>query len=165
MESLLTEQRYLLGEGFTLADASAYGQLAMNLPDGRAAELIEELAPRTYAWLGRIDNGEHAGADGSTEATPALRPLLDCIAKTFIPLMQQNAAAFTPGAPRTNEAAFDAGEQLYDGVLMGHPFRAVCKTFQVRTWRDLQAQWKNLESRERQRVSELHPETADLFNG
>ena len=51
MENVLTHQPYLLGERFTLADASAYGQLGMNLVDGRAAELLRDLAPRTFDWL------------------------------------------------------------------------------------------------------------------
>jgi glutathione S-transferase len=38
MENVLREQPFLLGQRFTLADASAYGQLSMNLVDGRAAE-------------------------------------------------------------------------------------------------------------------------------
>ncbi len=155
MESVLVQQPYLLGGRFTLADASAYGQLAMNLPDGRAAELLEQLAPRTYAWLAHIRDGEHHRAQGSLELTEALRPLLDCIRETFVPLMRQNAAAFRPDAPRTNEAAFDAGEQLYDGQLMGHPFRAVCKTFQVRVWRDLCRLWGQLDDGSRRRLAAL----------
>jgi hypothetical protein len=85
--------------------------------------------------------------------TNALVPLLDCINRTFIPLMKQNAAAFRPDAARTNEAAFDAGEQLYDGNLMGYPFRAVCKTFQVRVWRDLCQQWARLDDDSRRRLA------------
>jgi len=155
MEALLARQPYLLGDRFTLADASAYGQLAMNLPDGRAADLLQELAPRTYAWLTHIDDGEHHRAPGSLEMTEALVPLLDCIKRTFIPLMRQNAGAFRPDAPRTNEAAFDAGEQLYDGELLGHPFRAVCKTFQVRVWQDLCSRWAQLDDESRRRLAAL----------
>ena len=155
MEGLLVRQPYLLGGRFTLADASAYGQLAMNLPDGRAADLLKELAPRTSAWLARIGDGEHHRAQASLEMTDALLPLLDCIHRTFIPLMQQNAAAFRPDAPRTNEAAFEACEQLYDGELMGHPFRAVCKTFQVRVWHDLCSQWAQLDDGSRRRLAAL----------
>ena len=45
-----------------------------------------------------------------------------------------------------NERAFDAGRALYDGTLLGKPFRAVAKTFQVRVWRELQAAWLALRS-------------------
>ncbi|MDH3993366.1 MAG: glutathione S-transferase C-terminal domain-containing protein, partial [Gammaproteobacteria bacterium] len=51
MEHILQHQPYLLGDQFTLADASAYGQLSMNLVDGRAADLLEEYAPLTFRWL------------------------------------------------------------------------------------------------------------------
>ena len=64
IEELLAGQSYLLGERFTLADASAYGQLGMNLVDGRAAELLEELAPRTFRWLCMIRDGGHHGCQG-----------------------------------------------------------------------------------------------------
>ncbi|MEM8661939.1 MAG: glutathione S-transferase C-terminal domain-containing protein, partial [Pseudomonadota bacterium] len=113
MESVLTQQPFLLGERFTLADASAYGQLAMNLPDGRAAELLQECAPKTYQWLCAIDNGEHAKSEGELEIKAALAPLLSCIMDTFVPLMQQNEAAFmklrAEGIETFNETAFDRG--------------------------------------------------------
>jgi hypothetical protein len=33
---------------------------------------------------------------------------------------------------------------LYDGELMGHPFRSVAKSFQLEAWRELCAAWKEL---------------------
>ena len=42
------------------------------------------------------------------------------------------------------ERAFDAGRALYDGELMGHPFRSVAKSFQLEAWRELCAAWKEL---------------------
>ncbi|MEM8564437.1 MAG: glutathione S-transferase C-terminal domain-containing protein [Pseudomonadota bacterium] len=166
MESVLKEQPFLLGERFTLADASAYGQLAMNLPDGRAAELLQEYAPRTYQWLCAIDNGEHATSEGALEIHAALTPLLSCIMETFVPLMQQNEAAFTKlraqGIETFNEAAFDRGEALYDGELMGQPFRSVAKTFQVVTWRELSAQWHALDGGARATLSSHIPGLAQI---
>ena len=43
MESILSKQDYLLGDQFTIADASAYGQLAMNLVDPETAEKMQEI--------------------------------------------------------------------------------------------------------------------------
>ncbi|MEM1154703.1 MAG: glutathione S-transferase C-terminal domain-containing protein [Pseudomonadota bacterium] len=161
MESILTEQPFLLGERFTLADASAYGQLAMNLPDGRAAELLQEYAPRTYRWLCGIANGEHATSEGELSINAALGPLLSCVMETFVPLMQQNEAAFiklrAEGIEQFNEAAFDRGEALYDGELMRQPFRAVAKTFQVATWRELSAHWHALPDAARATLSSRIP--------
>lgn len=148
MESLLTQQPYLLGERFSLADASAYGQLGMNMVDPQAAALLRELAPRTWRWLCAIRDGEHSNSSGELALTEALQPLLDIIFQTFIPLMQQNEAAYTAARARGetlfNEAAFVRGRALYDGQLLGHPFRAVVKTFQVRVWREVRASWQDL---------------------
>ena len=62
LEPLLRSQRYLLGESFTVADASAYGQLRMNLDDPTAAAQIELRAPATVAWVRRI-GGAGVGCD------------------------------------------------------------------------------------------------------
>jgi hypothetical protein len=162
MEEILAKQPYLLGEGFTLADASAYGQLAMNLVDGRAAQLLEELAPRTFRWLHMIQEGRHRGSSGQLRLNAELLPLLECIAQTFVPLMRQNEAAYSiaiqAGQTTFNEAAFDRGEALYDGELLGQPFRSVAKSFQVVVWRDVQQAWMALEGAERQQlVSQYAP--------
>ena len=150
MELLLAEQPYLLGERFTLADASAYGQLGMNLVDPEAIALLEKLAPKTYRWLCDIHRGRHCEQAGPLALTPALQPLLQMIGKTFIPLMVQNESAYEAARARGetlfNEAAFDCDRALYDGQLLGYPFRAVVKTFQVRVWRELKASWEALDA-------------------
>ena len=162
MEDILEQQSFLLGERFTLADASAYGQLGMNLVDGLAAELLQELAPRTYRWLCMIRDGEHCGSDGELATTDTLAPLLQCIAETFIPLMQQNEAAYADavaGGQRIfNEAAFERNEAIYDGSLMGQPFRSVVKSFQVVTWRELRQQWQALEDSAHQELTVQFPQ-------
>ena len=168
MEHVLQQQPYLLGERFTLADASAYGQLSMNLIDGRAAELLEELAPVTFRWLCDIRDGRHIGSRGELFLSGAMQPLLTVISETFIPLMQQNAAAYTAalegGETLFNEAAFDQGQALYDGVLQGHAFRSVAKSFQVVVWRDLCAAWHTLSAADQQSLSEQYaPIDASLF--
>ncbi len=153
MEHLLSAQPYLLGERFTLADASAYGQLGMNLVDPQACAALQELAPRTFAWLCAIGAGEHVGCRGELALTPALQPLLRMISQTFVPLMQQNEKAYeqahAAGETRFNEAAFNRHRALYDGQLLEHPFRAVVKTFQVRVWRELKASWRALAAPDR----------------
>jgi glutathione S-transferase len=157
MEKLLRRQRYLLGERFTIADASAYGQLSMNLTDGLAARRLRDLAPRTFGWLVSIKAGDHAQAAGELSSSALLRPLLELFAETFAPLMRQNEAAYehfrSGGATVFNEKAFDARASLYDGELLGKPFRSVAKTFQVRVWRDLRAEWSALDAGAQDAVS------------
>ena len=71
--------------------------------------------------------------------------------------MQQNERAFErmreEGQEVFNELAFDRGEALYDGELMGHPFRSVAKTFQVVTWQELIAHWWALDPAARARLT------------
>ena len=59
----------------------------------------------------------------------------------------EHLVARAAGETRFNEAAFDAGRALYDGTLLGRPFRSVAKTFQVRVWRDLRAAADMLKAR------------------
>jgi len=148
METILAVQPFVLGERFTIADASAYGQLGMNLIDPSAARELRERAPRTHRWLEGIRDGAHVARRGETFLSDALRPLLAIVMATFAPLMVQNERAWREATARGetlfNEAAFDRGRALYDGELLGHPFRAVVKTFQVRVWNELCAAWRGL---------------------
>jgi len=167
METALAAQPFLLGSRFTLADAAAYGQLGMNLVDGRAADLLRELAPRTIAWLCLIRDGGHRDSRGELSLGESLLPLLTCIADTFVPLMRQNEAAHRVARERGqtlfNEAAFDRGEALYDGSLLEMPFRAVVKTFQVVVWRELCAQWRALAESERVALQRRMPPLGNML--
>lgn len=166
VEQLLAVQPYLLGEQFTAADASAYGQLGMNLIDPSTAANLERLAPRTWRWLLDIRDGKHRGATGELEVRPALRPLLTIIMQTFAPLMVQNERAYQravdAGETVFNEAAFNRGAALYEGELLGRPFRSVAKTFQVSVWRALCARWRRLDAAARGELAAILPD-ARLF--
>jgi hypothetical protein len=160
-EAVLARQPYLLGERFSVADASAYGQLGMNLTDPGAADKMRALAPATFAWLGAIRDRRHVGSRGSLAPAPHLAPLLEIVMLTFPPLMRQNEAAYESardhGETLFNEPAFNRGRALYDGELLGHRFRCVAKTFQVRVWRDVRAAWKELPAPEREELKRWLP--------
>jgi len=161
IEAVLASQPFLLGERFSVADAAAYGQLGMNLADPTAAELMRERAPVTHQWLRGIRDRRHVGSAGTLELTHALDPLLDIIARSFLPLMRQNARAYREARERGeslfNEPAFDRGLAYYRGELLGRPFRAVIKTFQVRVWRDLCDAWEALPQEARARLAKTLP--------
>lgn len=164
LELILEETPYLFGDRFTLADASAYGQLAMNLSDASAEAWIRRDAPRVRAWLQRIAEGDFTPCrpDGRIALHAGHGPLLAEVGWIFVPLMRQNAAAYyrfrAAGETRFNERGFDAGRALYDGVLDNRPFRSVAKTFQVRVWQSLLREWDVLTDadRERLRALEIH---------
>ena len=170
MEQVLAVQPFLLGERFTLADASAYGQLSMNLIDGRSAEMLAELAPRTFRWLCGIRDGEHRKSSGELYISERLTPLLEMIGRTFVPLMQQNHAAYlaatAAGQTLFNEAAFDKNAALYSGELLNMPYRAVVKSFQIPVWRDICCAWRSLSPNQQAQLQALSPTmTNDCFGG
>lgn len=148
VEHALVQQPFLLGERFSVADASCYGQLAMNMSDPTAAAGIEIRAPATSRWIHALAAGGDSGSTASHELRPELAALLEVVGEVFVPLMRQNEAAYEEARARGerlfNEAAFDRGRALYDGVLLGRPFRAVVKTFQVKVWRSLKREWQAL---------------------
>lgn len=157
VERILATRPYLLGARFTLADASVYGAFGMNLADPTAAERMRARAPATYAWLGRVRDRRHVGSRGAVGLHAELTPLLRALRTVFVPLMVQNERAWQDARARGetvfNEAAFDAGRALYDGTLLGRPFRSVVKTFQVQVWRELHAAWIGLGADDRARVA------------
>lgn len=168
LEPLLSARPFLFGARFTLADASVYGQLGMNRLDPSANDSLRRAAPAVHAYVERLARGDFSGHDpaGALELGDAQAPLLGWVAEIFVPLMQQNHTAWArhraAGETRWNEAAFDAGRALYDGVLLGRPFRSVAKTFQVRVWRDLRRAWNALGSEDRARFASHWPAGADL---
>jgi hypothetical protein len=133
----------------------------MNLVDPSAERALRERAPRTHRWLEAIRDGRHVGCRGSFTLSAAAKPLLVIIMKTFVPLMVQNERAWRSaveqGEVLFNEAAFDRGRALYDGELLGHAFRAVAKTFQVRVWRDLRDGWRRLSDADRNALRDSLP--------
>ena len=169
IEAVLSQQPYLLGERFTLADASAYGQLNMHHLDPTALRIIEELAPTTFNWIRRIERAEHMAGLGVVALEDSLAGLIDVIAETYIPLMQQNEQAYkdyeAKGQTEFNETAFDRNQALYDGVLMDFPFRAVVKTFQVASWREIQREWHGLERREQHSLLSRFPGLSSMQPG
>ena len=158
VEPVLSRRPFLFGERFTLADASLYGQLGMNRKDPSAWVTIGRLAPSTGAWIDRLARGDFAvhRADGPIALDSGRVPLLDWVCRTFVPLMWQNHDAWTrrhtDDRRSFNERGFDAGNSLYDGTLLGHPFRSVAKTFQVRVWQDLRREWDALDAASRARL-------------
>lgn len=157
LESVLARRPFLLGDGFTLADAGVYGQLAMNLADPSAADEMRRCAPKTTAWLEAIRARRHADASGTPVLAADLADLVGVVRRTFVPLMRQNEGAYEDARARGetlfNEPAFDQRRALYDGTLLGKPFRSVVKTFQVRVWRDLRAAWHALDADARTRLA------------
>ncbi len=159
LEEIFIERDYLFGDYYTLADASIYGQLAMNLPDPSAAKIIKIEAPATYAWLTRLANLNFAPPlkrhnNQNSNNLELLVPLLSEINRTFIPLMEQNSTAVVhyknTNQQFFNEKAFNIGEALYKGEVDGNTFNSVAKTFQHRVWKEIKQHFQELEQSDQQ---------------
>ena len=162
LELLFAKRPYILGNAFTLADASIYGQLSMNLTDPSANQHIIRRAPNVHAWLIKIQQSDFQRPDKvKFEINEDLAPLLMEIQRTFIPLMQQNHQAYknylAEGHDVFNENAFNKGEALYEGLIDGEPFKSVVKSFQVASWQDIVKRWNGLSDSERQIINDVTP--------
>lgn len=164
LETIFAVHPFILGSCYTLADASIYGQLGINLTDPEAAEQIQQRAPHTFRWLNRIAAADFSGHNDESEPVlhDQLSALLCEIGRFFIPLMEQNSAAVLKEKSRAqkhfNEAAFDRGEALYSGMIGDHPFRSVAKTFQHRVWEELRNNFRKLPEEQRQALIAVCPE-------
>lgn len=156
LEQVLSVQPYLLGERFTIADASVYGMFGMLLDDPTAKADMLERAPITHQWLLDIKSGKHVNdrSDKPLTLSAALVPFVEVLCQYFAPLMAQNEAAYEKykgqGETLFNEPAWRKRRSLYSGELQGHSFTSVVKTFQVQAWQDIKSSWCSLSDSEQE---------------
>lgn len=168
LEPIFKCRPYLFGHRFTLADASLYGQIGMNLTDPSSAKWIEETAPHVFAWLNKIHQGDFSDNKPESELMfdNDLKPLLQEITRIFYPLMQQNETAYVKykkaGETQFNENAFWRNKSLYHGELDGQPFASVAKSFQVKTWRQLKHSWQQLDPKDKTDLGNQFPELGTI---
>ena len=122
---------------------------------------MESRAPALVEWLRRVGRGDKLEGNNVLRLPNSLAELLGAINETFVPLMIQNKAAWLQhranGETVFNERAMRLGKSLYDGELLGHRFRMVAKTFQVRVWDDIVAALNDLESNDRDELISMMP--------
>ena len=103
LEPVLTRRPFLLGERPTIADVGLMGPFWRHfVHDPTPAKLLQDTAPATFAWTGRM-----WGARGSTggdrpllTGVPSdLEPLLRELGATHLEALDQNAQAHARGAP------------------------------------------------------------------
>lgn len=162
LEKVFSCRAYLFGDCYTLADASIYGQLAMNLPDVSAAKWIAKEAPHTYGWLQRLadlDFTHHH--DSQPQWHDDLMPLIDEISRIYLPLMDQNERAYNnfvgQGQEAFNERAFWKGQAIYAGKLDGMEFKTVAKSFQVTTWKVIKQKYQSLDTGDQEFLQHIIP--------
>ena len=127
LESLITDQGYLLGNRPSSADFALYGQLTqLILVEPTSAALSRKHSTRVRAWIDRVDDlSGLAPSDDEwlsrDEAGTVLAPLLSEIGRVYTPFLLANA-----------EAAM-AGEKSFETEIDGRawtqptfPYQAKC---------------------------------------
>ena len=104
LDARLAATPFLFGRRPASADFGLFGQLSqLTQFDPTPAAIAADLAPRTIAWVNRmedlasLDVDESGWADRDAVAT-GLRPLLAEIGRTYAPFLVANAAALAAGA-------------------------------------------------------------------
>lgn len=106
MNTILTQQAYLLGDKPSVADFAFFGQLAcLTQFDPTPSRLTMEHAPRVYAWVEALEDCSGESANGKAWIArdyiqESLSPLLNIISKYYIPVLIANAQALSTGAEK-----------------------------------------------------------------
>ena len=126
--------------------------------DPETASALAARWPHLHAYAQGLRTPSALPSAGA-RALPA--PLVALAAEVFLPFLQANHAAFErhgrPVAREANERAYWRGDKLFEGTMLGMPYRTVVKTFQVAVLHDLQLRFRGLDEPVRRRLQALHP--------
>ena len=100
LEPLFEEQPFILGSHPSVADFGYFGSFFRHFGnDPISAEVMRRQGPNTYEWLSRLWNARHSKLDKTMDWQWPLedywQPLLERIAKDYLPYLHQNAIAFS----------------------------------------------------------------------
>jgi len=103
LEPPLARRPFLLGERPTIADLGLFGSMFRHFSlDPTPASVMRDRAPSVHEWVARVwaARASRIGAAPLLDAFPAdLEPLLAEAARTHLPMLAANAAAFAAGRP------------------------------------------------------------------
>ena len=98
MESILSDQSFLLGDQMSLGDCGMMGPLYAHLYlDLTPGQLLLDQAPRVCHWIERMNHpapSSFAGFLDNDELHPGMRPLLELIGKDAVPLILDTVRDF-----------------------------------------------------------------------
>lgn len=126
LDTLITEQGYVLGDRPSSADFALYGQLTqLGLVDPTPAGIMNSEKQRVRAWIDRVDDLSGLDDSGSwlsvDDAKTRLNPLLSEIGRFYAPVLLANAKAIMAGE--------DSFETEVDGRAWSQPsfpYQAKC---------------------------------------
>ena len=149
LEPLFEQQPFLLGSHPSVADFGYFASMFRHFGnDPISAEVMRRDGPNTYEWLARLWNAKYTRLDSNVSwvwpEADYWQPLLQRIAKDYLPYLHQNALAFSNDKKR-----FD-----YEGDSL--TFRGTVTT-DYRVWcrQELQREFSLLGKDDQQRVEQL----------
>lgn len=131
IEGLLAERSYLFGARPTLADFGLYAQWKELLSDPTPGEYLRAQAPRTCAWVARMEDPHgHGELLPFNRLASDLAPLLrDEIAGCFLPWSDANARALA------------AGEKTFSVHIDGVDFRQEVQKYHAKSLQEIRRKY------------------------
>lgn len=158
LEPLLEEQPFLLGSHPSIADYGYFGSFFRHFGnDPISAEVLRREGSNTYEWLARLWNAKQSKFNRDIKwqwpTAEYWRPLLERIAKDYLPYLHQNAMAFSKGQKRFNYQ----GHSLVFNNTVTTNYRVWCR-------QELQREFALLSSDDQQTVNDLFEPVGGISN-
>jgi glutathione S-transferase len=149
LEPLLEDQPYLMGTHPSAADFGYFASMFRHFGnDPDSAETVRRHGPNTYEWLARLWNANQGKLpEQQTWIWPQAdnwAPLLERIAKDYLPYLHQNAIAFNKGKKRFNHQ----GKTFQFNNTKTTTYRVYCREV-------LQHEFYKLSSENQNRIDDL----------
>lgn len=154
LQAVLERRPFLLGARPTWADIGYFGSMFRHFGnDPEPAEVMRRQAPAVYEWLARLWRGDSGATDWELQVA-GLEDLFTRIRGDYLPYLHANAQAYQMGKPHFD---FDGATATLRGTKTTN--------YRVHAYNALLAQWKNLRSKERERVEALVGDLSSLSLG
>ncbi len=143
LERHLTRHAFLFGSRPSLADFGWFGQLYQLAVDPTPMAILRERAPRTYQWVGRIDDASGVEGNWLDPAAPlpvAVSELLHLAGALYLPFLA------------ANQAASERGEDRFRFSALGLDYAQATFRYQIKCLSWLREAFAGLEGEPRKRV-------------
>jgi glutathione S-transferase len=156
LEPLFEDQTFILGSHPSIADFGYFASFFRHFGnDPISAEVMRRQGPNAYEWLARLWNAKQSKLPDRIEfqwpSADYWQPLLERIAKDYLPYLHQNALAFKAGQKR-----FD-----YQGHTLAFK-QTVTTSYRVWCRQELQREFSSLNEADQKKVESLFASVGGL---